>query len=777
METINFYQIFIFLLEGLFVAALLLVLFRIRSLLGIGMLFAALGLFQFMQVFLSSTVYVAITKDIIVSPGSSVLFVATLFAVLLIYIKEDASETRKIIYALVATNIVMSILFRSFSLNIEESSLYNPFNVSTKLFGNSAWVLIVGTAALFIDSLLIIIIYEFISKRITTLFFRICLTMLLVVNFDTIFFSLGAFWSFDTLRTILISGLISKSAAVIFYSIIFTIYLIFIEKDISRRIDFNFKDIFHTLTYRQKFEIEKKEKELLLKSSEQSIHLGEIKYYTLTNISPVGIFLTRVDGYTTYVNPKWCKISGLSQEEGIGNGWYNAVHPDDREIIKKGWDTAVSQNVESYAEYRFIHPDGSIRWVLGQAVPERNTEDQIMGYVGTITDITNIKLYEIELNRLKEKAEESDRLKSSFLANMSHEVRTPMNGILGFSELLKDPQLTGEKRDEYINIIEVSGNRMLNIINDIIDISKIEAGLMNLSLSSTNINKLVKSIFIFFKTETNQKGIQFTITSNLSDKEAFILTDKIKVSSILTNLIKNAIKFTDAGSIELNYYRKGKFLEFSVIDTGVGIPKDRLQAVFDRFIQADIADTRAFQGAGLGLSIAKAYVEMLDGKIWLESDEGKGSKFYFTLPYYQIDNENISLHKTDLEPEIVDFSKKIKILIADDDKFSDLLITSFIQGLCRDILHAKNGFEAYEICKNNSDIDLVLMDIKMPLMNGDAAAILIKELRPNIKIVAQSAYALTNEISFYSEIFDDYITKPIVKDKLITIVKKYIDLL
>jgi len=378
MESINYYQISIFLLQGFFVAFLILFLFRIRSTMGIGLLFAALGLFQFMQVFLSSTVYVAITDNIIVSPGSTVLFTGSLFAILIIYIKEDATETRKIIYALLAANIVMSILLQTFNWNIEDTSTYNPYNVSTKLFDNNAWILIVGTLTLFVDSLLIIIIYEFISKRIKYLFFRIALTMVLVVSFDTIIFSLGAFWHFEKINTILYSGLISKGTAAIFYSFIFTIYLKYIEKDIYSRDNFTVKDIFYSLSYRQKFEIATKEKEKAIKEAEQAIQLSEIKYQTLAETSPVGIFLTRTDGYTIYVNPKWCSISGLKQDDALGNGWFDAVHPDDRKKIKDGWQKAVSQNSASYTEYRFRRTDGSIIWVLGQAVPEINNKNQII---------------------------------------------------------------------------------------------------------------------------------------------------------------------------------------------------------------------------------------------------------------------------------------------------------------------------------------------------------------------------------------------------------------
>lgn len=242
----------------------------------------------------------------------------------------------------------------------------------------------------------------------------------------------------------------------------------------------------------------------------------------------------------------------------------------------------------------------------------------------------------VDLTAAKEKAEESDRLKSAFLANMSHEIRTPMNGILGFTSLLKD-ELVEEKNLEFISIIEQSGERLLNVINDVIDISKIEAGLVRLLDLETNVNSQLDYIYSFFKLEAEKKGLQFYCEKTLSNQEATIKTDKIKLEAVLINLVKNTIKYTDSGSISLGYNLKNidrnSQLEFFVKDTGIGIPHDRQRAIFDRFVQADIGDTRAFEGAGLGLSISKAYIEMMGGEIWVESEEGKGSVFYFTIPY------------------------------------------------------------------------------------------------------------------------------------------------
>jgi len=238
-----------------------------------------------------------------------------------------------------------------------------------------------------------------------------------------------------------------------------------------------------------------------------------------------------------------------------------------------------------------------------------------------------------DLTVAKEKAEESDRLKSAFLANMSHEIRTPMNGILGFAELLKDPNLSGDEQLDYIKIIEKSGAHMLNIINDIVDISKIEAGLMKIDLHYYNVNEQIEYIYNFFKPEAEAKGLNLFFKNSLPAKESILKTDREKVYATFTNLVKNAIKYTNEGSIEFGYTKKLDNLEFYVKDTGIGIPKGREEAIFERFIQADIDVTNVRQGAGLGLAIAKSYIKMLGGKIWVESEEGVGSTFYFTIPY------------------------------------------------------------------------------------------------------------------------------------------------
>ncbi|MBK7500479.1 MAG: response regulator [Ignavibacteriales bacterium] len=378
-----------------------------------------------------------------------------------------------------------------------------------------------------------------------------------------------------------------------------------------------------------------------------------------------------------------------------------------------------------------------------------------------------------ELLKAKEQAEESDRLKSAFLANMSHEIRTPMNGILGFAELLKEPGLTGEEQQDYIRIIEKSGARMLNIINDIVDISKIEAGLMKLEIQESNINEQIQDIYTFFKPEVEAKGMILSFNTPLPTKEAILKTDREKVYAILTNLVKNAIKYSNTGTIEIGYSKRDSDLEFYVKDTGIGIPNDRHGAIFERFIQADIPDEWAQQGAGLGLSITKAYVEMLGGKIRVASQVGVGSTFYFTLPY------NAVLINEPVIQQIVpsdnnDLIRKLKILIAEDDKVSEMLIDKTLKTFGKEIIKARTGVEAIEACKKNPDIDLVMMDIRMPDMGGYDATRQIRKFNKEVVIIAQTAHGLYGDREKAIEAgCNDYIAKPINKAELLLLIQKY----
>jgi CheY-like chemotaxis protein len=304
---------------------------------------------------------------------------------------------------------------------------------------------------------------------------------------------------------------------------------------------------------------------------------------------------------------------------------------------------------------------------------------------------------------------------------------------------------------------------------------------MKMDIKETNINEQIEYIYTFFKPEVEGKGMQLSFSNSLPSREVTLKTDREKVYAILANLVKNAIKYSEKGSIEFGYVKKAGFLEFYVKDTGIGIPKDRQEAIFERFLQADIADKMARQGAGLGLSISKAYVEMLGGNIWVESEEGNlpagkagGSVFYFTLPYLlETIKENSTKKEISTPVEALPINK-LKILIVEDDEPSEMFLSALVKEHSTTVLKAGTGIEAVDICRNNPDIDLVLMDIQMPGLNGYEATRQIRQFNKDVIIIAQTAFGLSGDKEKAIEAgCNDYISKPINKDKLLALIQQY----
>jgi signal transduction histidine kinase/CheY-like chemotaxis protein len=473
-------------------------------------------------------------------------------------------------------------------------------------------------------------------------------------------------------------------------------------------------------------------------------------------------FFATIAGWTTllFFNIGAIFFSTISTEMLISNNFFFAA----ANLI----GMFAAYNIEFYSRRDYF---------LNQQLDRRNAEiaDANKNLESKVDNRTR------ELVLAKQHAEQSDKLKSAFLANMSHEIRTPMNGILGFTELLKEPDLTGELQQEYIGIIERSGTRMVNIINDIIEISKIEAGQMNLSISESNINEQIEFIYNFFKPEVELKGLQISYINTLSSNK-IIKTDREKVYAILTNLVKNAIKFTSSGSIELGIGFAGLAsapslqteLLIYVKDTGIGISSEKKNLIFERFRQGHETMAKNYEGAGLGLSISKAFVEMLGGKIWVESEPKKGSTFYFTLPY-TINAEEKEESKNVIQVAREEISmKKLKILIAEDNAESEKLLTIIVKTIGKEVLKVKTGLEAVEACRNHPDLDLVMMDIQMPEMDGYEATRLIREFNPGVVIIAQTAYALSGDREKSLEAgCNDYMAKPISRNNLMKLIQKY----
>ncbi len=482
-------------------------------------------------------------------------------------------------------------------------------------------------------------------------------------------------------------------------------------------------------------------------------------------------------------NPEFEKLSGYNKSE-VQDKKIEILFPKNEvdtmlELIKNNINDENSEVIE----VNILTKDKEIKTVLWNSANISDEEGK--NTVATIAqDITERKHDEHELINAKNKAEESDRLKSAFLANMSHEIRTPMNGILGFTELLKEPMLSGEQQQEYIDIIQKSGNRMLNIINDIISISRIESDQIKITISDSNINEQLGYIYMFFKPEAEQKQLHLSFRSSLAGNESIVKTDKGKVYAVLTNLVKNALKFTQKGSIELGCDKKGEFLEFYIKDSGKGVRKDQQEIIFERFRQDSESLTRNYEGAGLGLAISKTYVEMLGGEIRVESnsdlnptngDPGKtGSTFFFTIPINHGQEAKIAPEITLTDDATKIHVMKLKILVAEDDDISGKLITNIIDKFADKPIKVTTGIEAVNACRNNPDIDLVLMDIKMPDMDGYEAIRQIRGFNKDVVIIAQTAYAFSGDKKkAIAAGCNSCITKPINMTLLYELIRKH----
>jgi len=407
------------------------------------------------------------------------------------------------------------------------------------------------------------------------------------------------------------------------------------------------------------------------------------------------------------------------------------------------------------------------------AYPILDEKGEVKLVIEHLRDNTARKKAEEELILAKEHAEESDKLKSVFLANLSHEIRTPMNGILGFTELLENTEISSQKKNTYIEIIKNSGKHLLSIINDIIEISRIETGLIKPHLTNVEINSLIYSLHEVIKMNIPQeKKIKLEIIKSKPDRKVVVVTDEVKLRQILSNLLTNAIKYTDKGHVGYGYEVNSE-LTFFVKDTGIGIDKKDQEIIFERFRRVDEEITSRKRGSGLGLAISKAYVEMLNGSIQVESEKGKGSVFSFSIPFQQPaegKNKSISSKKAEASKSK---KNKITILVAEDDEFNYMYFAEVLQSAKYKLIRANNGQEAVDICKSNPNIQIVLMDIKMPVMDGFEAYRKIKEFNPNLPVIAQTAYALSDdEKNIQKAGFTGYITKPISVDELLQSITK-----
>ncbi len=515
------------------------------------------------------------------------------------------------------------------------------------------------------------------------------------------------------------------------------------------------------------------------KESENEIR----KLFLAVEQSPSIVCITDIDGRIEYVNHRFLEVTGYTFKE---------VHMENPRILKSGeldpikyeelWKTISSGRIWK-GEFHNKKKNGEYYWALASIAPIKDENGNITHFVAMQEDITLRKEMEGDLIKAKEKAEESDRLKSSFLATISHELRTPLNAIIGFSELLlRGESNVHDKVLDYTQIIFDSGKNLLGIINDIFDISMIEANEVKIYPELFSVNTLFEEIQNNFKnnTEVVTKNLTLTFLKNLKDEEVIVLTDRVKFNRVLTNIISNAIKFTDKGKIDIGYNINNidhtHWLEFYVKDTGIGIPEDKTELIFERFRQVDDSNTRRFGGSGLGLSIAKKIIELLGGKIWVRSELDKGSTFYFTLPFTATDQQNEE-KDTKITEALTNWNDKT-VLVVEDVEMNYLYIDEILEDTGINRLWAKTGKEALQLFKQHKDkLDIILMDIMLPDIDGYQVTKQIRHEDGSIPIIAQTAFALSGDQEKAIDAgCNGYIPKPLNQTDLIRLMGKYLNI-
>lgn len=527
------------------------------------------------------------------------------------------------------------------------------------------------------------------------------------------------------------------------------------------------------------------------KIAEEALIESENKFRLSFEASAVGMVIVDKNKKFIAVNQTFCKIIESTENELLQKSFMDITHPNDIIISRRQFKKGIDSKTPFTLEKRYITSKGNTRWGLTTVSPIFDNKNQLLYVIAHIQDITESKEIEQKLIESKnnyealaeeyknqneelldaiEIAEKSDKLKSEFLQNLSHEIRTPMNAIIGFSDFLDLNSITPDKRKQYINIIKSSGNQLLRIIDDILEISALETNHVQLINTEFNLNSLLTELFTIFQPQAKKQNLALYLHKGLHDDDSIIVSDESKLRKITSNLIENSLKFTKEGSIEIGYHRNEKDIELYVKDTGIGISINRHDKIFERFSQAEGEISKKTGGLGLGLSIVRENVKLLGGTIKLSSNPGEGSKFSINIPDCIVSvNSSYS--------SITNEKKEYNILIAEDEELNYFYFESLMEEIAPycNLIHAKNGLEAIELCINN-DFDLVLMDIKMPEMNGYEATVEIKKHKPHLNVIAQTAYS-TAEDKAKAKLAGcvDFLSKPISMVTVQKILDKFLD--
>ena len=522
-----------------------------------------------------------------------------------------------------------------------------------------------------------------------------------------------------------------------------------------------------------KFDLSKGVTFTILDITDKVIRETELRKLTLAvEQSPTSILITDPNGIIEYVNPKLCELTGFAMNELIGsNPSIMSSGEKSREEYKVFWETIKGGN-EWRGEFHNKKKNGELYWESASVSPIKNEKNEITSFIGIKEDISErIKAADAIL-MAKEKAEASDKLKTTFLNNISHEVRTPLNGILGFGELISQDGLTAEERAESLEMLHESNERLLNTINNYVDIALIVSGTMKVNSKYFEPDIVLNEIFEKYKPLCSVKKIELSLKTPVTDAVK-INSDQEILLKVMSHLMNNALKFTESGSIEFGYIIDKEVLQFFVSDSGKGINKESVGIIFDHFVKEESDTLNNIEGSGLGLSIAKGMIDLLSGEIWVNSETGKGSTFFFTIPLpLESDDDSAMFTKyVSKRPNSLPV-----ILIAEDDEANFYYINALLKHDYPSIvIHAVNGIDAVQKFIENPDIDIVLMDLKMPVLNGYEATSRIKSINKDIPVIAITAYAMTgDDIKAYTAGCNCYISKPVNKSILIDKIKEFL---
>lgn len=504
------------------------------------------------------------------------------------------------------------------------------------------------------------------------------------------------------------------------------------------------------------------------KRTEAALRETERLYQTVVEAADDRIGLFTADGTPLLTNSAFFESVGYTREEFMQFEKNELTHPEDVKRLEQEGKELYEKGVSSH-EYRIRHKKGHYLHMSSKLVLIRGEEGEPDLVLFIMRDITEQKRTMKELEEAKERAVESDKLKSAFLANMSHEIRTPMNSIVGFSNLLNNLDLDDELRGLYVNRIITNSELLLALISDIIDLAKIESGQLAIITGRLKVSELIKEMEEYGREELIRlRKEKLEIETVLKLKASEMETDVIRIAQVLKNLINNAIKFTDAGKVEIGCVKgeADKSVRFYVRDTGIGISQEHIELIFDQFRQIDGSNTRKFGGTGLGLAICKNLVRLMGGKVWAESKPGKGSLFQVELPLKPTASVPPQSERTRIR-EREWTGQKISILAVDDEPDTLELYSALLTQMGHQVRVAETGYEALRLLDQYPLPDLVLMDVTMPVMSGTDTMKLIRERYPEIRVVAQSAHALSGDRDrFLGEGYDDYLPKPFTSKEL-----------